>query len=164
MKTQIAVIGPGAGASRRDLADAAYIGREIARRGAVLMTGGLGGVMRAATEGAVDLGGIAVSLAPDPDPQHSLEQNPRATVVVPTGIGQMRNVLLVRSAHAVIAVGCNWGTLTEIGLAVRDEKLTVCLRPWRIQTDGARIREPLLAETAEEAVEAVFGGLTRAPA
>ncbi|MEV4344773.1 dethiobiotin synthetase [Actinoplanes sp. NPDC049596] len=153
---QIAVIGPNTEASDQDLADAAYIGREIARRGAVLLTGGLGGVMRAATDGAVGVGGTAVSLAPGAHHQNSLEQNPGATVVIPTGIGQMRNVLLVRSAHAVISVGCNWGTLTEIGLAPRDGKPTVCLRPWPIDTGAVRARRPTTVTTAEAAVEAAF--------
>ncbi|MCY1137177.1 dethiobiotin synthetase [Actinoplanes sp. Pm04-4] len=156
MRLQIAVIGPNAEASQQDLDDATYIGREIAGRGAILLTGGLGGVMRAATEGAVDNGGTAVSLAPGSDHRHSLDQNPKATVVVPTGIGQMRNVLLVQSAHAVIAVGCNWGTVTEIGFAMRDEKVLVCLRPWRIEAE-----QPRIAQTAQEAVEAVFDELRR---
>lgn len=159
MRTQIAVVGPDAEASGQDLADAAHIGREIARRGAVLLTGGLGGVMRAATDGAVDAGGIVISLSPDADDRQSIEQNPRATVILPTGVGQMRNVLLIRGAHAVISVGCNWGTLTEIALALRDDKLMVCLRPWEVSSGAARIRRPRTAGTAAEAVDIVFGEL-----
>jgi uncharacterized protein (TIGR00725 family) len=158
MMTRIAVIGPNAEASDHDLTDAAYIGREIARRGAVLLTGGLGGVMKAATDGAADAGGIAISLTPDADDQNSLEQNPHATVIIPTGLGQMRNALLVQAAHAVIGVGCNWGTFIEIGYAMRDAKVIVCLRPWEVR-GAAPIRRPLIAETAEEAVETVFGEL-----
>jgi uncharacterized protein (TIGR00725 family) len=154
MRKRIAVVGPNDEATGQDLADAAAIGRELARRGAVLLTGGLGGVMRAATDGATAAGGIAIGLAPDGDDRNAAEQNPAATVIIPTGLGQMRNALLVRAAHAVIAVGCNWGTLTEIGLAVRDGKPIVCLRPWDVR--GAEPLPPVVA-TAAEAVRAVLG-------
>src|SRR5690348_11392429 len=101
----VAVIGPGDGASADDVAAAGEVGRLLAEAGATVVTGGLGGVMAAATEGACAAGGVTIGLLPG-----SSRDGAEATVSVPTGLGEARNVLVVRSADAIIAVGGSWGT------------------------------------------------------
>ncbi len=112
----LAVIGPDADASAENLADSREVGRRIALAGRILLTGGLGGVMAAASEGAHDEGGLTVGLLPGSTRQ---EGNHFLTVALPTGLGELRNGLIVRCADAVICVGGSWGTLSEIGFAVR---------------------------------------------
>ena len=93
-----------------------------------MLTGGLGGVMAAATEGANAAGGITVALLPGTDRSVS-----SASVVIPTGLGELRNGLLVRAADAVIAVGGSWGTLSEVALAMRANVPVVCLGGWDVR-------------------------------
>src|SRR3954471_19587976 len=100
----VAVVGPGDAAPDADLAAAREVGRLLAEAGAIVLTGGLGGVMAAATDGAVEAGGLSVALLPGADRSASA-----ATVVIPTGLGELRNALLVRAADAVISVGGSWG-------------------------------------------------------
>jgi len=95
---------------------AVAVGRLLAERGAVLLCGGLGGVMEAAARGAQQGGGLTVGLLPGADPA---EANPYIAVPLATGMGEMRNALIVRAAQAVIAIGGGWGTLSEIALAQR---------------------------------------------
>ena len=95
---------------------AVAVGRLLAGRGAVLLCGGLGGVMEAAARGAQQGGGLTVGLLPGADPA---EANPYIEVPLATGMGEMRNALIVRAAQAVIAIGGGWGTLSEIALAQR---------------------------------------------
>jgi len=95
---------------------AVAVGRLLAERGAVLLCGGLGGVMEAAARGAQQGGGLTVGLLPGADPA---EANPYIEVPLATGMGEMRNALIVRAAQAVIAIGGGWGTLSEIALAQR---------------------------------------------
>ncbi len=92
------------------------VGRLLAERGAVLLCGGLGGVMEAAARGAKERGGLTVGLLPGVDAD---EANPHIDVPIATGMGEMRNALIVRAAHSVIAIGGGWGTLSEIALAQR---------------------------------------------
>jgi uncharacterized protein (TIGR00725 family) len=92
-----------------------------------VLTGGLGGVMAAATEGAADAGGLTVALQPGTSREPSA-----ATVVLPTGLGELRNGLLVRCADAVVAVGGSWGTLSEIALARRTGVPVVAIGGWAL--------------------------------
>jgi uncharacterized protein (TIGR00725 family) len=98
------------------LATAREAGRLLAERGYVVVTGGLGGVMAAAAAGATEAGGTTVALLPGDDRE---DASPGHTVAIPTGMGEMRNALVVRSADAVLAIGGAWGTLSEIALAAR---------------------------------------------
>src|SRR2546426_8992655 len=98
--------------------------RLIAERGAVLLCGGLGGVMAAAARGAKQAGGLTVGILPGNDPR---EANPDIDVALATGMGEMRNALIVRAASAVIAIGGGWGTLSEIAMARRIETPVVGL-------------------------------------
>ena len=111
----IGVIG-GSWCSSEEEEWAVAVGRLLAERGAVLLCGGLGGVMEAASRGAQQGGGLTVGLLPGADPA---EANPYIDVPLATGMGEMRNALIVRAAQAVIAIGGGWGTLSEIALAQR---------------------------------------------
>ena len=111
----IGVIG-GSWCSSEEEEWAVAVGRLLAERGAVLLCGGLGGVMEAAARGAQQGGGLTVGLLPGADPA---EANPYIEVPLATGMGEMRNALIVRAAQAVIAIGGGWGTLSEIALAQR---------------------------------------------
>lgn len=142
----MAVVGPG-DADPDVVAAAESVGRGTAERGAVLICGGLGGAMEAACRGAKAAGGTTVALLPGLDRR---DANRYVDVAIPTGLGEARNALLVRAADALIAVGGGYGTLSEIGLALRTGKLVVGLDTWEI--DGIE-----QATSPEEAVEAVLG-------
>ncbi len=147
-RPHIAVIGEGV-CSDRVARDAERVGAAIARAGAVLLCGGLRGVMEAASRGAARAGGTVVGLLPG---FRAEDANPWVTIPIVTGMDQARNVILVRSADAVVAVGGMYGTLSEIALALKFDTPVVGLRTWRLAPPGRR-RVPLLrAETAEEAV------------
>lgn len=119
---RIAVIGAGdAGGDTLDTARA--VGRGLAAAGAVLVCGGLGGVMAAAAQGAREEDGFTVGVLPGTDARLA---NPWIRLPFPTGMGEARNALVVRAAEAVVAVGGGWGTLSEIGLAAKME-IPVCL-------------------------------------
>jgi uncharacterized protein (TIGR00725 family) len=109
------------------LALAEAVGRGLARSGAIVLCGGLGGVMEAACRGARDAGGLTVGLLPSTDAHTA-----NAAVVLPivTGMGEARNVILIHSAEAVIAIGGGWGTLSEIALARRAGLTVVGLQSW----------------------------------
>src|SRR5437588_5544227 len=125
----VAVVGPGEPAAA-ELEHAEAIGRELARAGVVLVTGGLGGVMSAACRGAASAGGLTVGLLPGEDRKAA---NEWVTVALPTGLGELRNGLVVRAADAVIAVGGAYGTLSEIALALRSEVPVLGLGTWEIE-------------------------------
>ena len=111
----IAVIGSSS-CSAEVAAWAETVGRLLAERGAVLLCGGLGGVMEAAARGAKQRGGLTVGILPGADPG---DANPYIDVPLATGMGEMRNALIVRAAQAAIAIGGGWGTLSEIAMAQR---------------------------------------------
>jgi uncharacterized protein (TIGR00725 family) len=144
----VGVIGESA-CSRAAAARAERVGRAIAEAGAVLLCGGLGGVMEAASRGAARAGGTVVGLLPGFD---AGDANRWVTLPIVTGMDQARNVILVRSCDAVIAVGGRYGTLSEIALALKLGKPVVGLGTWRLaQPEGRRV--PLLrARDPEQAV------------
>lgn len=110
---RVAVIGAAA-ASDVDCRAARAVGAALAKAGAVVVCGGRGGVMEAAARGAAEGGGLTIGLLPG---AHASEANAWIRVPIPTGMGEGRNILVVRSAEAVLAVGGEWGTLSEIALA-----------------------------------------------
>jgi uncharacterized protein (TIGR00725 family) len=142
----IAVVGPNE--ADDDLLElAAAVGDLVARRGDVVVTGGLGGVMAAASRAARDAGGVVVGLLPGSD---RAAANDAVEVAIPTGLGELRNALIVRSADGVVAVGGSWGTLSEIALAMRTGKSIVCLRGWNVSDGGgSRVTIPTAASAAE---------------
>ncbi|MBC9732717.1 LOG family protein [Nocardioides sp. zg-578] len=142
----VAVVGPADSATAGQLAAATEVGRLLAEAGAVVLTGGLHGVMRAAATGARDAGGTAIGLLPGRD---RAAGSPEHTFLLPTGLGELRNGLLVRAADAVVAVGGSWGTLSEIALARRTGVPLVLLDPWDLPDDvGTVVGSPAEALTA----------------
>ena len=137
----IGVIGAGeCDAELGRLAEA--VGRQIASGGAALVCGGMGGVMEAACRGAKAAGGTTIGILPGPD---RADANPYVDVAIATGINEARNLAIIRTADALIAVGGSYGTLSEIGFALKAGKRVVGLRSWEIKGMVA-------AATAEEAV------------
>ena len=145
---QVAVIGEGA-CSRRTAAAAERIGRAIATAGAVLFTGGRGGVMEAASRGAAQAGGTVVGVLPGFGRGGA---NRWVQIPVVTGMDQARNVILVRSCDAVIAVGGMYGTLSEIALALKFGIPVIGLRTWRLRQPDARRVPIVVARSPEDAV------------
>jgi uncharacterized protein (TIGR00725 family) len=123
---QIGVIGA-ADAGAEEYAAAREVGRRIAGQ-ATLVCGGLGGVMEAACRGAREHGGRTVGIVPDTG-----NGNPYLDVIIRTGLGHARNVLVVQSADAVIAIGGSHGTLSEIALALKMQRPVFGLRTWDIE-------------------------------
>jgi uncharacterized protein (TIGR00725 family) len=145
----VAVVGPG-GATDADVADAARaVGRALAQRGAVLVCGGLGGVMEAACQGAAERGGRTLGILPGLDRR---EANPHVGLAVPTGLGEARNVLVVRAADAVIAVDGEFGTLAEIAFALKVGTPVVGIGTWELARAGRPVHAIERAESAERAV------------
>ena len=111
-------------------AAAELVGGAIARAGAVVVCGGLGGVMAAACRGAHAAGGLTVGLLPGLDPAAA---NSWVTVAIPTGLGELRNGLIVRACTAAVALGRGYGTLSEIALALRAGKPVAGWRTWDVE-------------------------------
>ena len=147
-RVHIGVIGEGV-CSKATTARAERVGRALAAAGAIVLCGGLGGVMEAAARGAARVGGTVVGLLPG---FQARDANRWITIPIVTGMDQARNVILVRSCDAVIAVGGRYGTLSEIALALKLGKPVVGLGTWRLaQPEGRRV--PIVrARTPEEAV------------
>lgn len=108
------------------------VGQLLARGGATLITGGLGGVMRAASRGAAAAGGVTIGILPGAEPG---EANEFVGVPIATGLGVMRNMVVVTASDAVVAVGGRHGTLSEIGLALRMGRHVVALASWRVESE-----------------------------
>jgi uncharacterized protein (TIGR00725 family) len=148
MALHIGVIGEGV-CSRRVAAVAERVGRAVAGAGAVLLCGGLKGVMEAASRGAAEAGGTVVGLLPGFD---ASDANRWVTVPIVTGMDQARNVILVRSSDAIVAVGGMYGTLSEIALALKFGTPVVGLRTWKLHPPDRRRVPVLTAATPEAAV------------
>ena len=128
MDAYVAVVGPG-DATPDEIAAAATVGTELARRGAIVVCGGLGGVMEAACRGARAGGGKSVGILPGLDRRAA---NPYVDVALATGLGEARNALVVRAADALVAVGGGYGTLSEIALALKAGKRVIGIHSWEI--------------------------------
>ena len=143
----VAVVGSGE-AARELYERAREIGRLVAERGGTVVCGGLSGVMEAAARGATEAGGTSIGILPDEDRRR---QNEYLTYSVATGVGQARNLAVVCSGDVVIAVGGEYGTLSEIGLARKFGRPVVALQSWDL---GEHV---IPASSPEEAVGAAFG-------
>ena len=143
---QVAVIGSGAEHEAR----AEEVGRLLAERGCTVVTGGRGSVMAAAARGAKSAGGVTIGVLPGESRRDANEWTDHAVV---TGVGHARNLAVVASGDAVIAVGGQWGTLAEIGFA------NVLGRPVVILEPGWQLEGVPRAATAREAVELVLEAL-----
>jgi uncharacterized protein (TIGR00725 family) len=145
----VAVVGS-ASCDERVAALAEAVGREIARRGAVLVCGGRGGVMEAACRGAKAEGGTTVGILPGADRS---EANLYVDLPIPTGLGEARNAIVVRTADTVVAVSGGYGTLSEIGLALRMGRPVVGLGTWELCRAGQTVNAVVRADTPTQAVE-----------
>jgi uncharacterized protein (TIGR00725 family) len=128
VRPHVAVVGPGR-ATAEETETAEQVGRELGAAGALVVCGGLGGVMEAACRGARSEGGATLGILPGLDRS---DANEFVDVAVPTGLGEARNALVVRAADALIAVGGAYGTLSEIALALKTGKPVVGLATWEI--------------------------------
>jgi uncharacterized protein (TIGR00725 family) len=137
------------------------VGRELARRGAVVVTGGLGGAMEAACRGAKAEGGMTIGILPSDD---RADANPWVDVAVPTGLGEGRNALVVRAADAVVAVAGEFGTLSEIALALRLGRPVVGLHTWELVRDGRPVEAVVAVSTPAEAAETALALVRRSRA
>jgi uncharacterized protein (TIGR00725 family) len=151
VRIYLAVVGPSV-TDDGILELAEEVGAEVARAGAVLLTGGMGGAMEAACRGARREGGLTVGILPGSARE---DANPYVDVALPTGMGEMRNALLVRSSDGVIAVGGGHGTLSEIALGLKLGKPLAGIRTWRAQVDGVEAGF-VEAASPREAVDTVL--------
>jgi uncharacterized protein (TIGR00725 family) len=145
----VAVCG-GEDAGQEDLAAAETVGRLLARASATLVCGGGAGVMEAAARGASAEGGVSVGVLPGPN---RTAANRHLTVSLPTAMGEMRNVLVVRAADALIAIAGEFGTLSEIAFAVKTGVPVVGLRTWELARDGKRVDAFVRVDSPERAVD-----------
>jgi len=144
----IAVIG-GSKASAQEIKLAEEVGREIAKSKALLVCGGMGGVMEAACRGAVSEGGLTIGILPG---TNRADANDYVQIPVVTGIGYARNVIVVKSSQAVIAIGGSYGTLTEIGYALQNVIPVIGLGTWSLSKHGETNSSIIQAESAADAV------------
>jgi len=148
-KKFIAVIGGGQ-PSPQEAKIAEEVGRELARRGATLVCGGLGGVMEAACKGASSEGGMTIGILPGDDSQTA---NRYVQIPIVTGLGYARNIAVVKSAQAVIAIGGSYGTLCEISHALQSSIPVVGLDTWSLSRNNQQDKSIIPAQNPTEAVD-----------
>ena len=159
MNRQVAVIGSSRCAPGSELpALAEAVGRGLAESGVTLVCGAGGGVMEAAARGAAGAGGRVIGIVQG---ESVAAANPHCTEVVASGIGHARNLAVVASGEAVVAVGGEWGTLSEIGMARTIGRTVVALRSWELSGHGEMTDSPgvVAVASAEEAVAAALAVL-----
>jgi uncharacterized protein (TIGR00725 family) len=136
------------------------VGRELAKRGVTLVCGGLGGVMEAACRGAKQSGGRTIGILPGRSPK---DANPYVDIPIVTGMGYSRNVIVVSTGRAVIAVGGAYGTLSEIGHALGYGIPVVGLKTWPLTLtgEGQSLEEMVIASDPVDAVDKALAAATR---
>lgn len=153
MTAYVAVVG--AGVADEDLESVAEeVGRRLAERGAVVLCGGLSGVMEAVCRGSRAGGGTSVGILPGDDRRAA---NEFVDVALATGMGEMRNALIVRAADVVIALGGEYGTLSEVAFALKTGRPVVGYDTWELANHGAGDEAIVRVGSAEEAVAAALG-------
>ena len=148
IKKFIAVIG-GSECSAAEAELAKEVGREIARNGAALICGGLGGIMAAASEGASSEGGTTIGILPEDDRRIA---NPFVQIPIVTGMSHARNVIVVKSAQAVIAIDGSYGTLSEIAHALQNGIPVIGLHTWSLSKDNTPDNSIIPAQNAGDAI------------
>ncbi len=152
IRQPIAIIGPGDG--NADECDAAYfIASHLAQAGFSIVCGGRGGVMRAASKGATEANGIAIGILPEEDLSNA---NEYLSLALPTGMGEMRNALIARSAHCLVSIGGNMGTISEMALGLKWDKTVFAIYE-EVKLNGAHF-----FETKEALLEALLEWLSNA--
>src|SRR2546421_592748 len=157
MAAYVAVVGAGRVTADEERT-AREVGRGLAAAGAVVVCGGLGGVMEATCRGAKGGGGTTVGILPG---TARADANPFVDVAIPTGLGELRNGLVVRAADGLVAVGGEFGTLSEIALALKTGKPVVALGGWELARDGEPVDAIARATSAEDAVARVLAACAR---
>ena len=147
-KQIIAVIGAGE-PSTEEAKLAEEVGRELARQGAILVCGGLGGVMEAACRGASLEGGTTIGILPGDSPKAA---NQYVQIPIVTGMGYARNIPVVKSAQAVIAIGGSYGTLTEIAHALQNDIPVIGLNTWSLYRNDKQDNSIIVVKNPTEAV------------
>jgi uncharacterized protein (TIGR00725 family) len=155
-KKFIAVIGGGQ-CSKKEAQVAEEVGRQLAKRGAILVCGGLGGIMKAACKGASSAGGTTIGIIPGDNRQTA---NPYVQIPIVTGLGEARNVIVVKSAQAVIAIGGSYGTLSEISYALKNGIPVIGLNTWSLARNGRQDKSIISAQSPAEAVEKALDSVT----
>jgi uncharacterized protein (TIGR00725 family) len=148
----IGVMGPAA-CDEATAEIARAVGRGVAERGAVLLTGGRGGVMEAASRGARDAGGLTIGVLPGAGAADT-PPNPYVDVALFTGLGEARNWVNVCASDAVIAIGGGFGTLSEVALALKARRPVVLLGSWRFEMEGTVPQVPRAASAADAVAQA----------
>ena len=140
------------------LADVAFdVGRGVAERGAVLLCGGMTGVMEHAARGARSAGGITVGLLPT---ESVADANEHIEIAIATGLGHARNAVLALTADGVIAIGGGLGTLSEIALALRNRRPAVGIKTWRFDRQQRIEPDLVQAASAAEGLDWLFARMT----
>jgi len=145
----VSVIG-GSNPSEEETRLAEEVGRELAKRGVILICGGLEGVMEAACKGAISQEGTTIGILPGNDRR---EANAYVKIPIVTGMGYARNAIVAKSAQAVIAIGGSYGTLSEIAYALQNDIPVIGLDTWSISRAGVEDRSIITAYSPAEAVE-----------
>src|SRR4051812_21125694 len=158
MGAYVAVVGGGAASGDEERA-AEEVGRALAAAGAVVVCGGLGGVMEAACRGAKEGGGTTIGILPGAS---RADANPYVDVAIATGLGELRNGLIVRAVDALVAVGGEFGTLSEIALALKAGKPVIGLGTWELARGGEPVDAIVRAASADDAVTRVLAACARA--
>jgi uncharacterized protein (TIGR00725 family) len=148
-KKFIAVIGS-SDASPEEVKLAEKVGRELAKQGAIVVCGGLSGVMEAACRGASSAGGLTIGILPGDSAKAA---NPYVQIPIATGLGYARNVLVAKSAQAVIAIGGSYGTLSEIAYALQGNIPVIGLKTWALSRNGQSDDSIIRMESPVEAVK-----------
>lgn len=155
MSRQISVIGASGGADEI-LRDAEAVGRGIAEAGAILVCGGRTGVMEAASKGASEAGGTVIGILPT---LSAADANRYVSHTVATGIGEARNLAVVASGEAIIAVGGEWGTLSEIAYARKLGRPVIAMRSWSLRNRAGTELGIIEVEKPEDAVSAALAAV-----
>jgi len=129
---------------------AEIVGEILAQRGATVICGGLGGVMEAVCRGAKSKGGLTIGVLPGENPSMA---NPWVSIPIATGIGYARNMAVVKSAQAVIAIGGNYGTLSELAYALKSNIPVIGLNTWLLSRNGQEDTPIIRVNSAREAVD-----------
>jgi uncharacterized protein (TIGR00725 family) len=145
----IAVIGDSS-CSPEEIKLAENVGELLAQQGATIVCGGLGGIMEGACRGAKSKGGLTIGILPGQDPSTA---NPWVDIPVITGIGEARNVAVVKSAQAVIAIGGRYGTLSEIAHSLKSNIPVIGLNTWSLSINGREDNSIIQVNNATEAVD-----------
>lgn len=140
-KPVIAVIGAGK-CSKKMKDAAAEVGRFVAEHGGMIVCGGLGGIMEGAARGAREAGGTAIGILPG---ESAADANEFVDIVIPTGMGEARNILVIRTADVVIAFPGKYGTLTEMAFARLFEKPLISVQAWKLGEEVTQVEDPVEA-------------------